>query len=358
MKRALITIALLALAFPAHAAPGDDIYTRPGLIATASDGARLNLVCVGVGSPTVVFDSGYLDWSPAWATVQPGIAKFTRNCSYDRAGSGFSGPGPLPRTSERIATELHDALRSAEIKGPYILVGQAFGGDHVRAFADLFPSDVAGIVLVEADASDVDTPENRRDDDDGARSFVPLLKQCRDAIATGKTEFALPPPPGRPPRKCIEGFFRGLPEREWSPELNAKLLDIARQKVAMWDADLSELQETPADEIWLQQHSRSLGNTPVRVLTTGNHAVHFLDKPAPPTIDHLKMEYDVAVAQSHWLALSSDSRQIFVEKSGEYIQFDRPDVIVATVHEVYDSSRAGLVSRSSLPQAARTRRPQ
>jgi pimeloyl-ACP methyl ester carboxylesterase len=337
MKQAL-SIALVVLASAAGAAPGDDIYARPGLIAPAADGARINLVCLGTGSPTVVFDSGFLDWAPAWATVQQPIARFTRNCSYDRAGAGFSGPGPLPRTSERIATELHDALGAAGIKGPYILVGHAFGGDHVRAFADLFPADVAGLILEDADANDVDTPANRRHDDDGGRAYVPKFKACRDAIAAGNTEFALPPPPGRPAHKCIEGFFRGLPEREWSGRLNARLFDIARHKVAMWDADLSELEETPADETWLQQHRRFLGNTPVRVITTGNHAVHFLDKPAAPTIDHLKMEYDVAVAQSHWLSLSSDARQIFVEKSGEYVQFDRPDVIVATVRELYDKS--------------------
>jgi len=334
MIRTLTALAL-AIGSAAGAAPGDDIYTRPGLIAPARDGARLNLVCLGTGSPTVVFDSGYLDWSPAWATVQPPIARFTRNCSYDRAGSGFSDPGPLPRTSERIATELHDALRAAGIAGPYILVGQAFGGDHVRAFADLFPDDVAGLILVDADANDVDTPDNRRRADEGGRAYVPKFKACRDAIAAGNTEFALPPPPGRPTRKCIVGFFRGLPEQEWSSELNAKLLDIARHKVAMWNADLSELEETPADETWLQEHRRFLGQTPVRILTTGNHAVHFLDKEPPPTIDHLKMEYDVAVAQSRWLALSSDSRQIFVEKSGEYVQFDRPDAIVDTVHELW-----------------------
>jgi pimeloyl-ACP methyl ester carboxylesterase len=342
MMRLLYTFAFLALGSAAAAAPGDDIYMHPGLIAPARDGARLNFTCLGRGSPTVVFESGYLDWAPAWATVQPRIAEFTRACSYDRAGSGFSGPAPLPRTTERIATELHDALKAGGIGGPYILVGQAFGGDHVRAFADLFPADVAGLILVEADANDVDTAENRQRDDQGGIDFLPKLKACRDAIAAGKADFALPPPPGRPPRKCIQGFFRGLPEPEWSPELNAKLLEIASRKVPMWDAVFSEMQETPADELWLQQHRRTLGATPVRIVTTGNHAVHFLDKPPPPTIDHLKMEYDVAVAQSHWLSLSSDSRQIFLPGSGEYVQFDQPNAVVETVREVYDKAAARL----------------
>src|SRR5438132_4653352 len=160
----------------AIAAPGDEIYTRPGLIAPARDGARLNFTCLGQGSPAVVFDAGFTDWAPAWAVVQPRIAAFTRACSYDRAGSGFSGPGPMPRTTRRIATELHDALRAGGIGGPYILVGSAFGGDHIRAFADLFSADVAGLVLVDADASDVDTPANRRDDDHGGLGYVPKLR--------------------------------------------------------------------------------------------------------------------------------------------------------------------------------------
>lgn len=342
MKRSRIIAASLVAALaaaPADASPGDSIYTRPGQLFRASDGAQLNFYCTGSGSPAVVFDSGFLDWAPAWSVVQPRIATFTRACSYDRAGSGFSGPSPMPVTVDRIATELHSALKAGGVAGPYILVGAASGGNHIRAFADLFSEDVAGLVLVEADAADVDTPDNRKHDDEGILGFVPRAQACRDAIAAGNTEFALPPPPGRPARMCVQGFFRGLPESEWSPELNARLLDIARHNVAMWDADISEAANIPAGETWLQQHQRFLGRTPVRILTTGNHAVHFLDKPPPPTIDHLKMEYDVAVAQSRWLMLSSDAKQIFVQNSSEYIGFDRPDVVVDTVREIHDLAR-------------------
>jgi pimeloyl-ACP methyl ester carboxylesterase len=334
-----LAILCVTLAAPAAAAPGDEIYTRPGILAPASDGAKLNFTCVGVGSPTVVFDAGWSDWAPAWAVVQPRIAAFTRACSYDRAGSGFSGGGPMPRTTERIATELHDALHAGGIAGPYILVGSAFGGDHVRAFADLYPSVVAGLVLVDADASDVDTPENRAEDDNGNISYVPRLKQCRDAIAAGNATFGVPPPPGRPPRMCAQQFFRGLPEAQWSPELNAKLLDLTQHKVAIWDAITSEMEQVPADEMWLQQHRRSLGSTPVRVLTSGNHGVGHLDRAPSPTIEHLKYEYDRAVAQSKWLTLSTDAKQVFVPGSSEYIQFDQPDAVVRAVREVWDKSR-------------------
>lgn len=334
-----VAIALILFPAVAAAAPGDEIYAQPGLVATARDGALLNFTCLGRGSPTVVLDSGWSDWAPAWAVVQPRIAAFTRVCAYDRAGSGFSQPGPLPRTTERIATELHEALRAGAIPGPYVLVGSAYGGDHVRAFADLFPTDVAGLVLVDADASDVDSPTNRKDDDDGDLGYVPKLKQCRDAIAAGKATFALPAPPGRAPRMCAQGFFRGLPESEWSAGLNAKLLDLAQHKVVMWDSIISEMEEMPKDELWLQDHRRTLGSTPVRILTSGNHGVGHLDRLPEPTIEHLKYEYDRALAQSKWLTLSTDAKQIFVKASSEYIQFDRPDAVVDAVREVAEGSR-------------------
>ncbi len=97
--------------------PADILYAQSGKLVDAG-GFRLNLYCMGSGSPTVVFDSGWGDWAPAWSTVQPQIAKWTRACSYDRAGTGFSDPGPMPRTSVRIAEELRTALYHAGIAGP------------------------------------------------------------------------------------------------------------------------------------------------------------------------------------------------------------------------------------------------
>jgi pimeloyl-ACP methyl ester carboxylesterase len=324
--------------------PGDEIYTRPGRLVPAGDGARLNFYCTGSGSPTVVFEGGFTDWAPAWATVQPRIARFTRACSYDRAGAGFSQPGPTPRSTERIANELHDALHAGRIEGPYILVGHAFGGDHVRAFADLFLEDVAGLVLVEADASDVEAADLRRQDDEGGQGFIGQLQACRDGMATGKDP-ELPSRPGRPRRTCSQLFFRGLPERNWSPALNAKLLEIARTKTAMWDADISEMRETPADEVWLIEHRRHLGDRPLRIISTGNHGVTDLTKLRPTSLEHLKYEYDVAVAQSKWLDLSTNSRQIFTTNSSEYVQFDEPGVVEAAVRDVWESARARRSAR-------------
>src|SRR5437016_8624978 len=189
--------------------PADIVYARPGQLVDVG-GFRLNLYCMGSGSPTVVFDSGWGDWAPAWSTVQPQIAKWTRACSYDRAGTGFSDPGPMPRTSVRIAKELYTALHRAGIAGPYILVGSAFGGDNVRSFADLYMNEVAGLVLVDADPDDLE-PKAMQEDTHRGHADIPLdLHKCVNQINAHVAQ----------PACAQQFFFRGLPEAEWSPELN------------------------------------------------------------------------------------------------------------------------------------------
>src|SRR5207248_97521 len=112
-------------------------------------GRSLHLYCTGKGSPAVVLEAGAGDFSLDWSYVQPGVARFTRVCSYDRAGYAWSDPGPRPRTARQLALELRTGLRKAGIKGPYVLVGQSFGGFLVRAFARCYPKEVVGMVLVD-----------------------------------------------------------------------------------------------------------------------------------------------------------------------------------------------------------------
>ena len=343
---ALTASLFLSIQSAAGAATGDAVYTHPGQIYVASDGARLNFYCMGSGSPTVVFDSGWEDWAPAWAVVQPRVAKFTRACSYDRAGAGFSGPGPMPRTSVRIADELHSALQRGGIKGPYILVGNAFGGDPARTFADRYTADTAGLVLVETDASDMEPKAMQADDHRADARNAINLRACRDAVAGHEPLPLLRPRPGQPHRTCAQQFFRGLPESQWSPALNSKLLQIAQTKVAMYDAYISEMEQMPWDEAWMQQHVRFLGSRPVRVLTTGNHAVGHLPARNANDPKHIEYERQIQLAQARWLSLSSNAKQIFPSHSSEYIEFDAPDAVVNAIREVYLQSRTLGVARS------------
>ena len=119
-------------------------------------GYKMHIDCLGEGAPTVILESGLGDSYLSWRKVQPEIAKFTRVCSYDRAGLGYSDASPQPRTSKVIAGELHALLKAAGVPPPYVLVGHSMGGFNVRLFASLYRNEVSGMVLVDASHPDQD----------------------------------------------------------------------------------------------------------------------------------------------------------------------------------------------------------
>lgn len=110
---------------------------------------RLHLSQQGTGSPAVILESGIAATSLSWSYVQPRVADFTRVCSYDRAGLGFSASCRIPRTPDQFVLELRTLLMRACVPPPFILVGHSFGGLLVRAYASLHPQDVAGILMVD-----------------------------------------------------------------------------------------------------------------------------------------------------------------------------------------------------------------
>src|SRR5579863_6176829 len=101
-------------------------------------GYKIHIVCAGEGNPTVILESGLGDSYLSWRKVQSQIAQFSRVCSYDRAGLGYSETSTRPRTSRVMAEELHALLQAAGIAPPYVLVGHSLGGFNVRVFASLY----------------------------------------------------------------------------------------------------------------------------------------------------------------------------------------------------------------------------
>ena len=98
----------------------------------------------------MIFDAALGASSVSWSLVQPGVARVTQACAYDRAGFGWSEAGPLPRTAGRIASELRDLLRHAGVPPPYVLVGHSFGGLVMRLFAARYRTEVAGLILLDS----------------------------------------------------------------------------------------------------------------------------------------------------------------------------------------------------------------
>jgi pimeloyl-ACP methyl ester carboxylesterase len=126
-------------------------HRMPGQLVDVG-GHRLHLSCTGTGSPTVVLEAGGGEMAANLGWITPAIARSTRVCVYDRAGRGWSEPTDAPQDGIGIATDLHTLLHRAGVPGPYVLAGHSFGGLYVLTFADRYPDEVAGMVLVDSTA--------------------------------------------------------------------------------------------------------------------------------------------------------------------------------------------------------------
>ena len=128
-------------------------------------GRRLRVVRAGPSTPQplVLCESGAFGFAADWGVVQDRLAAAGfRSLAYDRAGMGYSDPGPAPRDGAAIVGDLEILLERAGEPGPYILVGHSMAGLFVRLFAARNPHKVAGVVLVDAvtpEASDIAAAE-------------------------------------------------------------------------------------------------------------------------------------------------------------------------------------------------------
>jgi pimeloyl-ACP methyl ester carboxylesterase len=131
-------------------------YQRPGGLVDAG-GHQLHIYCTGQGSPVVILEAAAGSMSPAWAWVQPEVAKRTRVCSYDRAGLGWSEAGDGRYIPSRVPEELRVLLDRANEINPVVLAGHEAGALFARIYAARFPEDTAALVLID-DPTTVQTP--------------------------------------------------------------------------------------------------------------------------------------------------------------------------------------------------------
>ena len=284
-------------------------FPRPGHLVNAG-GVRLNLYCTGLGNPTVVLDAGLADSLDSWRRVQPEIARFTRVCSYDRAGYGYSDPGPMPRTSERIAGELHVALRSAGEKPPYLLVGHSFGGFNVRVFSGKYSDEVFGLILVDATQEDQYRPLPRTWAEIGAATRRRARRQAFWAplyidLGLARLQFGL------------QGY-----------EVPSVLLQAKYIK-----ARTSELENI---EVSAEQARRagSVDYKPLVVLTGGMVIDAGLKAALSEEDQRAFADIWVNTLQLRLAQLSKRGRRIVLPDSGHDIPTGRPDAIVAAVRDV------------------------
>ena len=274
-------------------------------------GYKLHIDCTGQGSPTVILDAGMGDSFLSWHKVQPEIAKFTRVCSYDRAGLGYSDSSPRPRTTRVFVDELHRLLQHAGITGPVVLVGHSMGGFDVRLYASLYRNEVAGLVLV-----DSSHPEQQK-------RLPPAINDL-DATWLREQEFFEFTMPFGIPR--LMGFC-GNDDAIRAADCN---FHTARESVE----ELKAISQSAAETA----NSGSLGDIPLVVLS------HDPDIPQPDLPEDLvKPTNDAWQQMQEELAhLSTRGKQVIAKNSSHYIQLDRPDLVVAAVRSVVDQARQAL----------------
>ena len=272
---------------------------------------RLHLHCAGKGQPTIIVENGSSGFSVEWVPVLAQVAKFTRICTYDRAGFAWSDPGPAINTVEQTMDDLHLLLRTASIAPPYILVGHSIGGMFVRAYQRRYPGEIAGMVLVDATPEDdlsytikgADKMETSITYDEMASAFAPLIRN--------------PPPPPAAPDKVEEPIDR-LP-----PELQKVWLWAIRK----WFAEIDMSHSWITAESWRQEftalkHLRIagphvLGDLPLVVLARGRRT--------DPVLNQREAEL---------ANMSSRGIERIAAESDHLIQLYQPDLVTQAIRDV------------------------
>jgi pimeloyl-ACP methyl ester carboxylesterase len=303
-------------------------------------GYRLHLNCAGRGKtgPTVVLIAGSGDFSFDWSLVQPGVSRFARVCSYDRAGLAWSDPGPTPRTMRQDAFELHTLLRAAGLKAPYVLVGHSIGGLIARVYGEQYPKEVAGMVLVDSTHED-----------------TTLLYQGKLVrVREGAQGVAVPPvqtmrsSPPKPPAKEDLGQFEFNQKMFGAPKIEPP---FDKLPVTVRAARLHFLSQPPraaagpdfwAEELQAMYLARAktpfrFGDIPLVVLIPKPEAG---DPPPGISADEWKRVNEEKRQQKVELTnLSHNSKLIIAEKSGHHIQLDEPQAVTEAVRLVFDAAR-------------------
>jgi hypothetical protein len=157
-------------------------YTMPGRLVDVGD-HRLHINCTGSGSPTVILEAGLGEPSSMMSGwIQPDVSQDTRVCAYDRAGRGWSEPAEGPQDGIAVATDLHTLLDRSGENGPFVLAGHSAGGAYVLNFANLYPDDVAGIVLL--DSMHPSSAQDLRDGKPFIKLFGELQRCCPPFLAS------------------------------------------------------------------------------------------------------------------------------------------------------------------------------
>jgi pimeloyl-ACP methyl ester carboxylesterase len=299
--------------------PALDIYLRPQTLATLPDGRHIHLFCLGQGEPVAIIAPGWHIPAIGWNRIQPLMAKQTRVCVYDRAGYSFSDPGPLPRDTVAEVRDLHDALKSAGLGGPYVLVGHSLGGFDARLFAYTYPRETAGLLLLDPPTERI-FQETREPDED-----IGLMRRCADLVRAAPLVW-------QRNDDCLD--LRVGPR--WPAAMTSKLL--ADQNHVSWfetlvSEDVSMVTRS-ADELVAAR--RRLGSIPLILLQADTNCP--TKQRHAPTRGRLDAQRCAELASQARDSTRGERR--IVSGASHMIQDDKPQVVLDAFSEVLHAARA------------------
>ena len=336
----LVVLTSISAVRPAWAVPPDfhlqAVTARAGALTDASlepygrpqqlvdiGGRRLNLYCQGHGTPTVILEGGLESSTIAWRKVHAELAKTTRVCAYDRAGCGFSDPGPLPRDTRSLADDLAALTKAARLRPPYVLVGASLGGGIVRLYADTHRADVGGMVLVDPHT---EHEENRLEA--VSPGFLQRIKKGNDSLRACLTavEAGVPAPGSKAAEDCVDD-----PDPEFPATVNDHFAQLSSHAPFYRDA-LSESESelgSGADQV--EASKRSYGALPLIVLTSTT--------PESPDPNHPDVYFEartkVVIAMHEETArLSTRGVNRTIPGATHHIMLSVPQAVIDAVNEV------------------------
>ncbi|MBO3697971.1 alpha/beta fold hydrolase [Roseivirga sp. E12] len=299
------------------------VETPPGQLIDVN-GYSLHLILEGDGGLPVIMFHGAGDIALIWNLVLPKVAEFTTAIAVDQAGEGWSEHGHAIHMKQQ-AFDTYKALENAGIEGPYILVGHSLGGILARVFAEAYPEQVAGVVLVDATHPDVVLKVYK----DGSSSWRRMRETATSStIPEANKELLLDKPvlksfqPSKEFGDMLAKFSEGDQERfQWF--YNQRPYTYVPGRKSFESEVLQEVYENPL--------KYSFGDKPLIVITGG-------DKSFPEGDEHWSTESLRAHSiklQKDLLKLSTDAEQIIAKKSGHQVHLDEPDLVVDAIRKVY-----------------------
>ena len=334
-----VRLASGALAFALSAAPTTRARAPPP-IGTLVDigGQRIHLHCMGLGSPTVVLESGTGDISVIWALVEPLVVRVTRVCDYDRGGYAWSDRGTIPRTFAQLALELHTALTRSGEHAPLVLVGQSYGGLVVRGYAARYPRNVAGMVLVDAVHEDQHIVY-------GGQPHV-IRAAARGRVA--------PPPHISRDTSTLQPVSNQAADQEPLPA-PLDLLPDSLQRIWRWAAAQPTLRAAQSAEVdWSPEelarmhaaratNRATLADLPLIVLARNSS-----DYPTGMSITPDSLERERRTLERDLAHLSHRGSIRFVD-SGHNIHLEHPEIVAQAIRDVVTQARRGVATTTRKP---------